>query len=282
MRPEPEAERQQIRVPCAADKPTQADAARVAKRRVAAILGEAAVETAERLVTERRAAAGPSGVERTVNAVLGETQRLQALLRAAQTRATKAEVAAERAETDAAVQARELWSTEEQVHMRPGHFWACELGDANELDSAKSKGSPILAGPFEQQQYWPPNEGEAGWMDAYRGIPRQRYDVGDCALLICCYYHRTADDREGLTFVRWRGKPGEKLVVNSSELRAVQGRQECDFKLTLPKGALQKRQQLARTKKQPRQTAEVEFDPKQRWRLERDLDGVTRTVCEGT
>ena len=102
VHPEPEAERKKIRVACAADKPTQADAARAAKRRVAAILGEAAVETAERLVTERRAAAGPSGVERTVNAVLGETQRLQALLRAAQTRATKAEVAAERAETEAA------------------------------------------------------------------------------------------------------------------------------------------------------------------------------------
>lgn len=61
VRPEPEAERQQIRVPCAADKPTQADAARVAKRRVAAILGEAAVETAERLVTERHTAGCEGG-----------------------------------------------------------------------------------------------------------------------------------------------------------------------------------------------------------------------------
>ena len=66
-------------------------------------VGDAAVEAAERLVTERRAAAGTSAsVERNVNAVLGKTQRLQALLRAAQTRATKAEVAAERAETEAA------------------------------------------------------------------------------------------------------------------------------------------------------------------------------------
>jgi hypothetical protein len=100
VRPEPEAERQQIRVPCAADKPTQADAARVAKRRVAAILGEAAVETAERLVTERHTA-GPS-VERNVNAVLGETQRLRAVLRGAETRADAAERAATRAEAEAA------------------------------------------------------------------------------------------------------------------------------------------------------------------------------------
>ena len=166
--------------------------------------------------------------------------------------------------------------------MRPGHFWACELGDASELDSAKAEGLPILAGPFDKQQYWPPNEGEAGWKDSYRGIARQRYDTGDCALLVRCYYHRTADDREGLTFVRWRAKAGEKLVVNSSELRAVQGRQECDFKLTLPQGAMPKRQQLARAKKKGRQTAELEFDPKQRWRLERDLDVDTRRVCEAT
>ena len=90
----------------------------------------------------------------------------------------------------AAVQARELWSTEEQVHMRPGHFWACELGDAD------GKGSPILAGPFDKQQYWPPNEGEAGWETRHRGITRRRYDAGDCALLVRCYFHRTADDPE--------------------------------------------------------------------------------------
>ena len=43
-----------------------------------------------------------------------------------------------------------------------------------------------------------------------------------------------------------------------------------------------KRQQLARAKKKGRQTAELEFDPKQRWRLERDLDVDTRRVCEAT
>ena len=164
--------------------------------------------------------------------------------------------------------------------MRPGHFWACELCDAGAV-LADRAGSPILAGPFASRQHWPPNEGEEGWKAAYRGIARQRYDPGECVLLIRCYYHRTADDREGLTFVRWQSKPGERLVLNSSELRAVQGRQECDFKLTLPKGAPQKRQQLERAKKQKR-AAEPEFDPKQRWRLERDLDRDTRVVCEAT
>ena len=160
--------------------------------------------------------------------------------------------------------------------MRPGHFWACELGDAD------GKGSPVLAGPFAQQQWWPPAEGEASWKREYAGITRRRYDEGECALLLRCYFHRTADDREGLTFLRWPGKAGEKFVINSSELRAVQGRQECDFKLTLPKGAPQKRQQLARAKKHQQSTAEAEFDPKQRWRLDRDLDRDTRKDCEGT
>ena len=187
----------------------------------------------------------------------------------------------------AAVQARELWSTEEQVHMHPGHFWACELGNADALlKRMENKGSPILAGPFESRQHWPPNEGETGWLEAYRGIVRQRYDVGECALLLRCYYHRTADDPEGLTFVRWMGqKRGEILVINSHELRAVQGRQACDFQLTPPALPQPTRQQQVRAKKKKQQRKELDpphFDPKQRWRLDRDLDRDTRLVCEGT
>ena len=123
-------------------------------------------------------------------------------------------------------------------------------------------------------------EGEVGWKAAYRGIVSQRYDVGECALLLRCYFHRTADDPEGLTFLRERVEPGVKLVVNSSELRAVQGRQECDFKLTRPRGAPQLRQQLSRAKKQAPLPAQ--FDPKERLRLERELDRGTRKVCEAT
>ena len=170
--------------------------------------------------------------------------------------------------------------------MRPGHFWACELGNAADLlpelrqDASRQDSSPILAGPFASRQYWPPSEGEPGWKEAFRGIPRQRYDTGECALLLRCYYHRTADDPEGLTFVRWMGQArGVILVVNSSELRAVQGRQVCDFRLTPPKPQPPLRQQQARAKKQQPSGG---FDPKQRLRLDRDLDVSTRIVCEGT
>ena len=110
------------------------------------------------------------------------------------------------------VQARELWSEEERIHLRPGHFWLALLGDAD------GEGSPILAGPFKERTFWPPEKGESGWKDKYQGISRQRYDPGECALLLRHYYHRTVDDPEQLTFVGWQAKEGEKLVVNSSEV----------------------------------------------------------------
>ena len=156
----------------------------------------------------------------------------------------------------------------------PEHFWACELGDAD------GKASPILAGPFDKQQYWPPNEGKAGWEARHRGITRRRYDVDDCALLVRCYYNRTADDPEGLTFVRWAARQGETLVINSCELRAVPGQQACDFQLTPPQAPKQMRQQLERAKKKAR--GPEALDPKQRLRLDRDLDRETRKVCEAT
>ena len=46
------------------------------------------------------------------------------------------------------MQARELWSSDEKKHLRPGHFWACELGDAN------GKGSPILHTFTQKSEYF--------------------------------------------------------------------------------------------------------------------------------
>ena len=168
--------------------------------------------------------------------------------------------------------------------MRPGHFWVCELGNAGDLlANFGQQGSPILAGPFASRQHWPPNEGEAGWREAYRGIPRLRYDPGECAILLRCYYHRTADDPEGLTFLRWKAARGEILVINTSELRAVESHQANNFKLTPPKPPPQLRQQAARAnKKQRSNEVEPPFDPKMRWRLAHGLDLSTRVVCKDT
>jgi len=183
----------------------------------------------------------------------------------------------------AAVQARVLWAEEELVHMRPGHFWACQLGDAGLLlGDASRRGSPILAGPFDRRQQWPPLEGEAGWKVAFRGIKALRYDAGECAILLRCYYHRTADDPEGLTFLRHAKVGTEILVINSCERRAVQGRQKNDFKLAPPQPPPEKRQQAARAKKNAKHQVEPPYDPKMRWRLARNLDVSTRIDCMDT
>ena len=85
---------------------------------------------------------------------------------------------------------------------------------------------------------------------------------------------------EGLTFKQWQAKKGEVLVVNSSELRAVQGHQKNDFVLRLinpPK----LREKTARAGKQA-SMAEVEYSPRQKWGLDPDIDRDTRNVCEGS
>ena len=92
----------------------------------------------------------------------------------------------------AAVQARELWSTEERVHLRPGHFWVCELGDVD------GKGSPVAHIFSQKNEVNVASDGQK-----YRG------DEGECLLLIRYYYHRMADDASDLTCMRLKPKKGE-------------------------------------------------------------------------
>ena len=89
---------------------------------------------------------------------------------------------------------------------------ACELGDAD------GKGSPILH-TYTSKNEWFELKIDGVVIGKYRG------DKGDCLLAIRRYYHRTANDATGLTFVRWQAKKGERLVVISTELRAMQGLQ---------------------------------------------------------
>ena len=51
-----------------------------------------------------------------------------------------------------------------------------------------------------------------------------RGDDGDYLLLLRRYYHRVADDPQGLTFKRQEPKKSELFVVNSSELCACPAR----------------------------------------------------------
>lgn len=179
----------------------------------------------------------------------------------------------------AAVQARELWSSEECIHLRPGHFWACELGDAD------GNGSPILHTYTKKNEYHTLSNGA-----------KHRGDTGDCLLLLRCYYNRVADDPNGLTFVRWQPtQQGEFLVVNSCEVRAVQGRQQCDFRL-MPicaqcrpnkrcercTGGPVRRNQSRSQQHQARRAqneASLLLNPQQRWALDLEIDADVRKNC---
>ena len=148
--------------------------------------------------------------------------------------------------------------------MRPGHFWVCELGDYD------GKGSPVIHKFTGKNESFELSDGR-----------KVRGDAGDWLLLIRRYYHRTVDDTEGLTFVRWQGQEkGVPLVINSSELRAVQGWQKCDIKLVPPRSE-QQRASIARSKKRKR-SEEVWYDVKTRWRLEVELDRLIRSFCEAS
>ena len=107
-----------------------------------------------------------------------------------------------------------------------------------------------------------------------------RGDQGDFLLLLRRYYHRTAKDVQGLTFKRQEPKKGEIFVLNSSELRAVQGHQKNDFILN-PINPPKQRAQTSRAAKGAK-AQEVVYPAKQKWALDPEVDVDTRRVCEAS
>ena len=107
------------------------------------------------------------------------------------------------------VQAVEVWSTEEEVHLSPGHFWICNFGTVPGSMSCVEK-------KFElQTRKW----------EEYKGT---RYYDGDKTLVVELWLNRVADDLSGLTFQEWDPSAGTDdasapvaMLVNSSELRAA-------------------------------------------------------------
>jgi len=111
----------------------------------------------------------------------------------------------------ACIQAREVWSTEEEANMRPGQFWICKLGTVpGSMSCVEQK--------FDLQG------SKCKWKE-YKGT---RYSHGDSALVVDVWLHRVADDTSGLTFQEWDPSAGTDdtsvpvaMLVNSSELRAA-------------------------------------------------------------
>jgi hypothetical protein len=114
------------------------------------------------------------------------------------------------------IQAREVWSSEEEANMWPGHFWICKLGTfPGSMTCVERK--------FELQ------DRKCKW-EEYKCT---RYSGGDSALVVELWLHRVADDVSGLTFQEWDPSAGSDntsapvaMLVNSSDLRAA------DFPLT--------------------------------------------------
>ena len=98
------------------------------------------------------------------------------------------------------------------------------------------------------------------------------------------YYHRASDDPEGLTFKRWEAQPGEVLIINSSELRAVQGTaMEFILRLLIPQVQPLRRSPSARVRggAQLRVAVdhEIVYPPSQKWVLEKAVDAAVRRAC---
>ena len=104
------------------------------------------------------------------------------------------------------VQARAQWSTEEDAHIRPGHHWLFEFGDAGNGTSC-------------EKQF---NLDHRKCQD-YRGT---RFYNEDSALVIMRWLNRVEEDASGLTFQEWTpdvdtSRPPVAMLINSSELRAA-------------------------------------------------------------
>jgi hypothetical protein len=102
------------------------------------------------------------------------------------------------------VQARTQWSTEEDAHMRPGHHWLCEFGDAGNDTSC-------------ERQF---NLGHHQCED-YRGT---RFYNKDSDLVIM--HNRVEEDASGLTFQEWTPdvdtpRSPVTMLINSRELCAA-------------------------------------------------------------
>ena len=112
------------------------------------------------------------------------------------------------------VQVRELWSTTEERHYRPGHGWLCELGD--EGDGLCVERTFKLARASSSRASW----------EVYKGV---RFYDGEKALTVKRWLHRDDDDASGLTFREWDPSEDEldanaqpaHMIINSSEVRGV-------------------------------------------------------------
>ena len=107
------------------------------------------------------------------------------------------------------VQTREMWSTDEQVHLRPGHHWLFESGDGGEGSSCEK----LFSLPQRRTGV------------VYKGT---RFYNGDRALCVKRWLHRVDEDATGLIFEEWDpikdaddSQTPVPMIINSSKLRGA-------------------------------------------------------------
>ena len=181
-------------------------------------------------------------------------------------------------------QVRELWSSDEEVHYRPGHYWIFEFGNAGDGTS------------FEKEFSMP----RRSWQD-YKGT---RFYDGQVALVVKKWCHRLSGDRSGLDFIDWDSKgkdvdpeaPPAAMILNSSELRGVwevgtesggPSDSSADFRLVLPPAleaaakASGVRRQCARLVQKAVEPEPVESTEPRRFQMKVRFDNRIRNRCTG-
>ena len=106
------------------------------------------------------------------------------------------------------VQVHNLWSTEEEQHVRLGHHWLFEFGDTGNGTSCEKEFTRL---------------GLQG--EVYKGT---RFFNGDRALVVKRWLHRVDEDASGLTFEEWdpaqavdKSQEPASMIINSCQLRAA-------------------------------------------------------------
>ena len=158
---------------------------------------------------------------------------------------------------------RELWSTAEEVHLRPGHHWLFELGDDGN-GSCVEKTFAL---------------GTRKWVD-YKGV---RFYNGESALVVKRWVHRVDDDAAGLTFADWDpvkdadpDQPAAAMIVNSSELRAA----GFSLKELLPPELDAAARGVVSGRTHGAGIRQLQGVSPSRWVLHADLDNEFRSRCE--
>jgi hypothetical protein len=115
------------------------------------------------------------------------------------------------------IQAREVWSTEEEANMSPGHFWICKLGTVPGSMCCVEKKFELQGNKYKWEEY--------------NGT---KYSQGDSVLVVELWLHRVADDTSGLTFQECDPSEGtDDTRTRGAVVRKIQGVGKSTFVLSV-------------------------------------------------